>query len=85
MHEPTEQRIHKRRERPFEAALSIYAHMRAFLITTQFLTCGGSSCNATGRSLERQRRVRLPLSGTALLQMRSETIVPLWLRTSPLR
>ena len=53
-------------------ALSIYAHMRAYLITIACRACGGRICNATGRFLERRRRARLPLSGTALLQKRNE-------------
>lgn len=53
-------------------ALSIYAHMRAYLITIACRACGGSSCNATERSPERRRRARLPLSGTVLLQKRNE-------------
>ena len=68
-----EDRKYIREEPPFRAALScIYAHRRErYYITTQCRACGGSSCIATGRSPERRRRARLPLSGTVLLQKRN--------------
>ena len=53
-------------------ALTIYAHMRAYLITKQCRAFSGKTCIATERSPERRRRVRLPLSGTVLLQKRNE-------------
>ena len=52
-------------------ALSIYAHMRAYLITIACRACGGRICNATERFPERRRRARRPLSGTVLLQKRN--------------
>ena len=49
------------------------AHIRALsLITMLYPAFWGSSCSATGRSLERRRRARLPLSVIdALLRKRS--------------
>ena len=45
-------------------ALSIYAHMRAYLITIACRACGGSSCNATERSPENVRYcLVIPLVG----------------------
>ena len=41
------------------------------LCPSWFATCGDMSDNAIERSRERQRRARLPLSGTVLLQKRN--------------
>ena len=41
-------------------------------ITKRYPAYAGSSCNATEHSPERRRTIRLPLSGTALLQKRNE-------------
>jgi len=41
-------------------------------LTMLYPAFSGKTCIATGRSPERQRRARRPLSGTALLQKRNE-------------
>ena len=41
-------------------------------LTKLYPAFSGKTCIATGRSPERRRRARLPLSGTVLLQKRSE-------------
>ena len=53
-------------------ALSIYAHMRAYLITMQCRACGGRICNATERSPVQLQTIPPLRWGTALLQKRNE-------------
>ena len=80
MHEPTEQRIHKRRETPI-GCLSPYMRtcvrtllpLRAEHAEVGFVTPLGVFLSGGEKIVPlRLRRARLPLSGTVLLQKRNE-------------
>ena len=59
------------KERHPSDASPYYIRMRMRGITMLYPAFSGRICNATERSPERRRRVRLPLSGTVLLQKRN--------------